>query len=601
MTMSSESYAASLARLLTDTVGQRPVTTVPLTCAVGRQLAADLVTQHPSPRFDNSQMDGYGIGYANLAGGRFRVGPDVPAGTDPAEIYHYGVNGYGHDTAVPIMTGAKIPDDVVAIIPVEQAEPAAFVDVGDYVYLPSVDVGRFIRKTGSDMQAGTLLASEGTVIDAALVATAASQGIAELPVRTRPRIGLIAGGDEVVSSSTPAATKIFDANTPLVRSLAQAHGLDIVATGATTDDLRDFRSVLDGIIRDHNPDLILTSGGISEGKYEVVRQLLERLDTFWVGKIHQQPGGPQGYGVYGSTPIIAVPGNPVSTLVSMRILVLPAIWQAFEVGTRPVKIQARISSPVTGIQGKTQYRRAVVGLHGTEVIAQLQGAAGSHLLAQAVGANALLEIPPMARIQPGQPVTAHLFADTNWDARIDPVPAITAAPLETHVPDGHPGEHRRALVIVASTRAAAGVYEDDAGPQLVEWLKSKGYDTQQALVVADHELATTMEKVVAGDYGPLPDVLITSGGTGVSPTDQTVEVIGEYIDQPMPNVMTSVLLEGLKSTPNAALSRGIAGLIGTTFVVTLPGSLGGVADGISVLDELIDHIVDQVRGKDHSR
>lgn len=601
MTMSSESYAASLARLLTDTVGQRPVTTVPLTCAVGRQLAADLVTQHPSPRFDNSQMDGYGIGYANLAGGRFRVGPDVPAGTDPAEIYHYGVNGYGHDTAVPIMTGAKIPDDVVAIIPVEQAEPAAFVDVGDYVYLPSVDVGRFIRKTGSDMQAGTLLASEGTVIDAALVATAASQGIAELPVRTRPRIGLIAGGDEVVSSSTPAATKIFDANTPLVRSLAQAHGLDIVATGATTDDLRDFRSVLDGIIRDHNPDLILTSGGISEGKYEVVRQLLERLDTFWVGKIHQQPGGPQGYGVYGSTPIIAVPGNPVSTLVSMRILVLPAIWQAFEVGTRPVKIQARINSPVTGIQGKTQYRRAVVGLHGTEVIAQLQGAAGSHLLAQAVGANALLEIPPMARIQPGQPVTAHLFADTNWDARIDPVPAITAAPLETHVPDGHPGEHRRALVIVASTRAAAGVYEDDAGPQLVEWLKSKGYDTQQALVVADHELATTMEKVVAGDYGPLPDVLITSGGTGVSPTDQTVEVIGEYIDQPMPNVMTSVLLEGLKSTPNAALSRGIAGLIGTTFVVTLPGSLGGVADGISVLDELIDHIVDQVRGKDHSR
>src|SRR5699024_241598 len=120
---------------------------------------------------------------------------------------------------------------------------------------------------------------------------------------------------------------------------------------------------------------------------------------------------------------------------------------------------------------------------------------------------------------------------------------------------------------------------------------------QQALVVADHELATTMEKVVAGDYGPLPDVLITSGGTGVSPTDQTVEVISEYIDQLMPNVMTSVLLEGLKSTPSAALSRGIAGLIGTTFVVTLPGSLGGVADGISVLDELIDHIVSKFVGK----
>src|SRR5699024_9788793 len=187
MTMTTNNYAAELGQFLAATVGKLPDLTVPISQAQGHRLAADLVTQHPSPRFDNSQMDGYGIGYANLAGGRFRVGPDVPAGTDPAEIYHYGVNGYGHDTAVPIMTGAKIPDDVVAIIPVEQAEPAAFVDVGDYVYLPFVDVGRFIRKTGSDMQAGTLLASEGAVIDAALVATAASQGIAELPVRPRPR------------------------------------------------------------------------------------------------------------------------------------------------------------------------------------------------------------------------------------------------------------------------------------------------------------------------------------------------------------------------------------------------------------------------------
>lgn len=599
MSISSADYATRLARLLADTIGQLPVIMVPLTQAVGRQLAANVVTQYPSPRFDNSQMDGYGVGYANLAGGRFRVGPDVPAGTDPATIYHYGVNGYGHDTAVPIMTGAKIPDDVVAIIPVEQAEPAKFVQVGDYVQLPAVEVGRFIRRTGSDMRAGTRLASEGTVIDVALVATAASQGIAELPVRARPRIAVIAGGDEVVSSTMPAVAKIFDANTPLIRSLAQTHDVDIVATGATTDELRDFRSVLDGMIRDYQPDLIVTSGGISEGKYEVVRQLLERLDASWVGKVAQQPGGPQGYGIYGSTPIIAVPGNPVSTLVSMRMLVLPALWQAFKAGTKLVQVQARLNTSVTGIQGKTQYRRGVIGLQGSEVVAQLQGAAGSHLLAQAVGANALLEIPPMARLQPGQSVTAHLFADTKWDASVEPIPAVTSQPHKPQVAESKRDEDHRALVIIASTRAAAGIYEDDAGPQLVKWLQAKGYATQQALVVADHDLAATMEHVIAGDYGPMPDVLITSGGTGVSPTDQTVEVISEYLDQTMPNVMTSVLLEGLKTTPHAALSRGIAGLIGTTFVATLPGSSGGVADGISVLDQLIDHIVEQIRGEDH--
>ncbi|NWN87982.1 MAG: hypothetical protein HLX51_05490 [Micrococcaceae bacterium] len=598
MTMSSEIYATTLARLLDDTIGVLPAVTLPASEAVGWRLASDLVTQHPSPSFDNSQMDGYGIGYANLAGGRFRVGPDVPAGTEPTEVYHYGVNGYGHDTAVPIMTGAKIPDDVVAIVPVEEADPAKFVEMGDYVQLPPVEVGRFIRKTGSDMKAGVLVAPEGTGIDAALVATAASQGMTQFHVRARPRIAVIAGGDEIVEGNRPVAAKVFDANTPLVLGLARTHGLQIVATGTTTDDVNDFRNVVDQIIRDHKPDLIITSGGISEGKYEVVRQLLQRLDTAWVGSIEQQPGGPQGYGIYGSTPIVAVPGNPVSTMVSMRTLVLPALWQTFKSGYQPVSIQARINGAVTGIRGKTQYRRAVVGFHDGQLIAQIQGAAGSHLLAQAVGANALVEIPPLARIQPGEAITAHLFADTRWDAKVDPTPGGTPSQSPCYETERRSAE-KSAMVIVASTRAAAGVYSDDAGPHLVEWLHSKNYATPQALVVADHDLEATMERLVAGEYGPLPDVLITSGGTGVSPTDQTVEVIGEYLDQDMPNVMTSVLLEGIKNTPHAALSRGIAGIMGETFVATLPGSTGGVADGIAVLDELIDHIVDQVRGKDH--
>lgn len=600
MTISAETYATSLARLLIDTVGQLPVVTVPAAEAVGRRLASDLVTQYPSPSFDNSQMDGYGIGYANLSGGRFRVGPDVPAGTDPAEIYHYGINGYGHDTAIPIMTGAKIPDDVVAIVPVEQAEPPIFAEIGEYVQLPAVEVGRFIRKTGSDMPAGELLASEGTVVDAALVATAASQGITELPVKARPRIAVVAGGDEVVGGSTPVAAKIFDANTPLVQGLAQSHGMHIVATGSTTDDLRDFRAVIDRLIQDHAPDLILTSGGISEGKYEVVRQLLERLEGSWVGKIAQQPGGPQGYGVYETTPIIAVPGNPVSTLVSVRTLVLPALWQAFRSGFKPVAVQAQLNGAVNGIPDKTQYRRAVVGLNGSDVIAQIQGAAGSHLLAQAVGANALVEIPPYARFQPGELVTAHLFGHTTWDAQVKPVPGPTQIHAGHHTPQAESAQ-RSAMVIVASTRAAAGVYADDAGPKLVQWLRSTGYDTPDATVVADHDLQATMDQLLNGDLGALPDVLITSGGTGVSPTDQTVDVISTYLDQQLPNVMTSVLLEGLKSTPHAALSRGIAGILDDMFVVTLPGSLGGVADGMKVLEELLDHIVDQIRGKDHKR
>ena len=600
MTLSTETYADTLARLLLDTVGELPAVSLPLTEAVGWRLAADVVSKHPSPRFDNSQMDGYGIGYANVAGGRFRVGPDVPAGTDPADIYHYGVNGYGHDTAVPIMTGAKIPEDVVAVIPVEQADPPHFVAAGEYVHLPSVEVGASIRKTGSDMPAGTLLARENTLVDAALIAAAASQGIAELTVKARPKIVVVAGGDEVVAGRTPREAQIFDANTPLMQGFGQTHGMDIVATGSTTDELRDFQSELDRLIREHVPDIIITSGGISEGKYEVVRQLLDRLEVSWVGKIQQQPGGPQGYGVYGRTPILALPGNPISTLVSLRMVIVPALWKAFRSGWSPVAVQTKINSTVTGIRGKTQYRRATVGLHGADLVAQLQGEASSHLLAQAVGSNALVEIPPLSRFRPGQTVTAHLFADATFDLPVKPLPHLKPQPVtDLHDTDG--GQGKTAQVIIASTRAAAGTYEDEAGPQLVRWLRSKGYVTPNAFVVADHDLADAITQLVSDDQEALPDVLITSGGTGISPTDQTVDVIGEILDVQLPHVMTAILLEGLKHTPLAALSRGIAGVVGSTFVATLPGSLGGVRDGMTVLDDMVDHIVDQIRGEDHQR
>ncbi len=381
--------------------------------------------------------------------------------------------------------------------------------------------------------------------------------------------------------------------------MASTHQMDIVATAATTDELRQFRSVLDQLIAEHRPHLILTSGGISEGKYEVVRQLLERLDTFWVGKVDQQPGGPQGYGLYGSTPIVALPGNPISTMVSMRMLVLPALWQAFTSGYQPVAIQTRINGAVTGLPNKTQYRRAIVGLQGSDAIAQIHGAAGSHLLAQAVGTNALVEIPPLARFKSGDMVTAHVFADTSWDSQVQPL--VDAPGRHEQSNFEREATEQTALVIVASTRAAGGVYRDEAGPQLVKWLQSKGFQTPEALVVADHDLEATLKDLVAGGRGPLPDVLITSGGTGISPTDQTVDVIEPYLDKQLPNVMTAILLAGLESTPHAALTRGIAGLIDETFVVTLPGSLGGVRDGITVLDTLIDHVVEQIRGKDHQR
>ncbi|MCZ9309017.1 molybdopterin-binding protein [Corynebacterium uberis] len=155
-----------------------------------------------------------------------------------------------------------------------------------------------------------------------------------------------------------------------------------------------------------------------------------------------------------------------------------------------------------------------------------------------------------------------------------------------------------AYVIVSSTRAAAGTYQDRTGPVLVDWLRSRGLDTPDAEVVADAEIAAA---VTAALGSPVPPrVLLTTGGTGLNPDDRTVEAVREHLDTELPGIVQAFFAQGLASTPMAVLSRAVAGTTGRTFVMTLPGSRGAVADGIAVLDPLLDHLISQLEGRhDH--
>jgi molybdenum cofactor synthesis domain-containing protein len=158
---------------------------------------------------------------------------------------------------------------------------------------------------------------------------------------------------------------------------------------------------------------------------------------------------------------------------------------------------------------------------------------------------------------------------------------------------------RRACVIVASTRAAAGVYDDRTGPVIAEWLRGRGWADPLVQVVPDGEqVAGALRDAVASGV----DLVVTTGGTGVNPTDRTPEATLPLLERELPGIMEEIRRRGSESTPLAALSRGHAGIAGgTTFVVNLPGSTGGVRDGLSVLDELLDHVIDQVHGGDHER
>lgn len=157
-----------------------------------------------------------------------------------------------------------------------------------------------------------------------------------------------------------------------------------------------------------------------------------------------------------------------------------------------------------------------------------------------------------------------------------------------------PGAAERAAVIIASTRAAQGSYEDLTGPVIVQWLRSHGFAVQMPVVVPDGEaVGTALRAALAQQH----TVVITSGGTGLSADDQTPDMTRPLLDREIPGIMEAIRAAGLAKTPMAALSRGHAGLAGSTLIVNLPGSPSGVRDGLDVLDPIIKHLCDQVAGR----
>ncbi len=156
---------------------------------------------------------------------------------------------------------------------------------------------------------------------------------------------------------------------------------------------------------------------------------------------------------------------------------------------------------------------------------------------------------------------------------------------------------RTARVVIASTRAAAGVYEDRTGPLIVTWLAEREFDVPAPVVVTDGTpVGAELRRAIADGV----DVVLTSGGTGISPTDATPQATLEVLDYQIPGLADAIRQSGLPHVPTSVLSRGVCGVAGRTLIVNLPGSSGGVKDGLGVLAGVLDHALDQLSGKDHA-
>ena len=385
--------------------GIRPLEPIelPLAEALGCVLARDVEAVWPLPSFDNSSMDGYAVIAADIAGAMpdapvaLRVVDDVPAGYRATERVDPG-------TAIRIMTGAPLPDGADAVVPVEST------DAGTQTVLVSspVEPGRFVRRAGEDIRTGETVLTAGEVAGSRQLAIAAASGHATLLVHPRPRVVVISTGNELVEPGTALRHGLIaDSNGVMLVAAAQEAGADAYRAGPVPDDEDRLLATLDDqLVR---ADLLITSGGVSMGAYDTVKAVLTRLGTVEFVRVAMQPGMPQGLGVIGPdrTPIITLPGNPVSSYVSFEAFVRPVIRRMLgfaQVG-RPV-VSAACTAAIDSPAGKTQFARVRLRVEDGRYVAHPVGAQGSHIVGGLARADALAVIPPdVVRVEVGDPLT----------------------------------------------------------------------------------------------------------------------------------------------------------------------------------------------------
>ncbi len=388
----------------------RPLTPldVQLLDAHGCVLTEDVVAPWPLPQFDNSAMDGYAVRAEDVRDAADDNPVELPVVADIA-AGETQVAAIGPGLAARIMTGAPVPVGADAIVPVEHSdggEARVRITAG-------APAGRHLRKIGEDVQEGDTVLSAGTFLGAAQVGLLAAVGKDRVKVRPRPRVVVISTGSELVEPGLPLALgQITDSNSFTLTAAAREAGAVAYRVAPVADDETTLLSLIeDQLVR---ADLVVTSGGISAGAYDIVKQVLSDLGTVRFDKVAMQPGMPQGFGTVGDeeTPIFTLPGNPVSAFVSFEVFVRPAIRKMLGVSRlhRP-SVKAILQATLRSPEGKRQFARArwQPAPDGSYLVTPLGGQA-SHMVADLAYANALVVVPEnVTEIAAGQVVDTVLL------------------------------------------------------------------------------------------------------------------------------------------------------------------------------------------------
>jgi molybdopterin molybdotransferase len=357
--------------------------------ALDRVLAKDVYAGEDIPPLANSSMDGYAVLAADTVGAspnrpaRLRIVGQIAAGYVPETAVASG-------TTMRIMTGAPIPSGADAVIKVEDTDTD-----GKYVNIyTEVAPGNYIRSAGEDVRQGELVLSKSTLIRPQEIGMLATLGHRKVLVHRRPRVAILATGDEVVEIDQPLTPgKIRNANSYSNAAQVLEHGGEPLPLGIARDDVDDLTAKIRAGL-EQGVDLFLTSGGVSVGDFDLVKDVLaaEGEIAFW--RVRMKPGKPLAFGHIGGVPVLGLPGNPVSVMVSFEVFVRPAIWKMLGRTdlARPT-LQATLMDEITHKDERRHYVRVRVEKHNGAYRAHLTGGQGSGILSSMVKANALAVIP----------------------------------------------------------------------------------------------------------------------------------------------------------------------------------------------------------------
>src|SRR3954451_11142206 len=362
----------------------------PLMEAFGLAAAEDVHAAVALPGFDNSAMDGYAVAYADVASASEEFPVHLP-GVGEIGAGQATLLALSPGTTVKIMTGAPVPAGGDSVVPYEWTDRG----VANVVISRSPEKGQHVRPKGQDVSEGDLLVEAGRVLGARQIGLLAAVGRPSGRSRPRPRVVVLSTGSELREpGSALGHDSVYDGNSFLLAAAARQAGAIAYRVGIVPDEPRAFLNALnDQLVR---ADLVITSGGVSMGDYDVVKEALAPLGTVWFGGVAMQPGKPQGFGTVGedAVPIVTLPGNPVSSYISFEQFVLPAIRRLMgrTPYTRP-SAEARLTHGLGSPEGRRQFARGTLSVVDGALAVTPVGPQGSHLIGDLADSDALIVVP----------------------------------------------------------------------------------------------------------------------------------------------------------------------------------------------------------------